>query len=181
MAIRKIIKIGDEKLRKVAKPVEKFDHRLRTLVKDLVDTMQKAEGVGLAAPQVGILRRVVVVDIGDGLIELINPVIMEAEGEQSGAEGCLSIPGRSGMVIRPQQVTVSAQNEHGEPFQITADGYLARAFCHEIDHLQGVLYVDKMEHEIFEDDEDDEDDDAGEEAETAEGIEEAADKEEERP
>jgi len=153
MAIRKIVEIGDEKLRKHCKPVEKFDLRLRILLKDMADTMYKAEGVGLAAPQVGILRRAVVVDVGEGLIELINPEIIHTEGEQSGAEGCLSVPGRSGVVTRPNIVTVRAQNRNGEYFEATAEGFLARAFCHEIDHLDGILYVDKMEREIFPDEE----------------------------
>lgn len=153
MAIRKIIEIGDEKLRKQCKPVEKFDLRLRILLKDMADTMYKAEGVGLAAPQVGILRRAVVVDIGDGLIELVNPQIIHTEGEQTGAEGCLSVPGRSGVVTRPNVVTVRAQDRNGDFFEITGEEFLARAFCHEIDHLDGTLYVDKMEREIFPDDE----------------------------
>lgn len=153
MAIRKIVEIGDEKLRKHCKPVEKFDLRLRILLKDMADTMYKAEGVGLAAPQVGILRRAVVVDVGDGLIELVNPEIISTEGEQSGAEGCLSVPGRSGVVTRPNIVTVRAQNRNGEFFETTAEGFLARAFCHEIDHLDGILYVDKMDREIFPDEE----------------------------
>lgn len=153
MAIRKIVEIGDEKLRKHCKPVEKFDLRLRILLKDMADTMYKAEGVGLAAPQVGILRRAVVVDVGDGLIELVNPEIIRTEGEQSGAEGCLSVPGRSGVVTRPNIVTVRAQNRNGEFFETTAEGFLARAFCHEIDHLDGILYVDKMDREIFPDEE----------------------------
>ena len=149
MAIRKIIELGDEKLRKTCKPVEKFDLRLRILLKDMADTMYKAEGVGLAAPQVGILRRVVVVDIGDGLIEMINPEIIASEGEQTGAEGCLSVPGRSGIVTRPNVVTVRYQDRNGDEYEATAEGFLARAFCHELDHLDGVIYVDKMEREIF--------------------------------
>lgn len=153
MAIRKIVEIGDEKLRKHCKPVEKFDLRLRILLKDMADTMYKAEGVGLAASQVGILRRAVVVDVGEGLIELINPEILHVEGEQTGAEGCLSVPGRSGIVTRPNIVIVRAQNRNGEFFETTAEGFQARAFCHEIDHLDGVLYVDKMEREIFPDEE----------------------------
>lgn len=164
MATRKIVELGDEKLRKHAKKVEKFDLRLRILLKDMADTMYKAEGVGLAAPQVGILKRAAVVDIGEGLIELINPEIIASEGEQTGPEGCLSVPGRSGVVSRPDVVTVRAQNVKGEPFEIKGEGFLARAFCHEIDHLDGVLYVDKMIREILPDDEeygdaaDDEDD-----------------------
>ncbi len=149
MATRRIVEIGDEKLRKQAKPVSKFDLRLRILLKDMADTMYKANGVGLAAPQVGILRRVVVVDIGEGLIELVNPVITDAQGEQSGPEGCLSVPGRQGLVIRPEKVTVKAQNARGEDVEYLAEGFLARAFCHELDHLDGILYVDKMEREIF--------------------------------
>jgi peptide deformylase len=114
--------------------------------------------VGLAAPQVGILRRVVVVDVGEGLIELVNPEIIDAQGEECGPEGCLSVPGRSGMVSRPSKVTVHAQDAKGEPFELTGEGYLARALCHEIDHLNGVLYVDIMEREIFRDEEDEEED-----------------------
>lgn len=156
MAIRKIVELGDEKLRKHAKPVEKFDLRLRILLKDMADTMYKANGVGLAAPQVGILRRAVVVDVGDEesrLFELVNPEIIAFEGEQEGPEGCLSIPGRSGIVKRPNKVTVRAQDSRGNPIEITAEGFLARAFCHEIDHLDGILYIDKMEREIFPEDE----------------------------
>jgi len=151
MAIRKIIELGDEKLRKISKPVEKFDLRLKILLKDMADTMYKANGVGLAAPQVGILRRAVVVDVGDGLIEMINPVILHTEGEQSGPEGCLSVPGRSGIVTRPNVVTVEYQDRNGDTYEATAEGFLARAFCHEIDHLDGVVYVDKMDREIFAD------------------------------
>ena len=156
MAIRKIVELGDEKLRKHAKPVEKFDLRLRILLKDMADTMYKANGVGLAAPQVGLLRRAVVVDVGDEesrLFELVNPDIIAFEGEQEGPEGCLSIPGRSGIVKRPNKVTVRAQDSRGNPMEITAEGFLARAFCHEIDHLDGILYIDKIEREIFPEDE----------------------------
>ena len=153
MAIRKIVEIGDEKLRKQCKPVEKFDLRLKILLKDMADTMYKANGVGLAAPQVGILRRVVVVDVGDGLIEMINPEIIHTEGEQTGVEGCLSVPGRSGVVTRPNIVTVRYQDRDGVEYEATAEEFLARAFCHEIDHLDGTLYVDKMEREIFPGDE----------------------------
>ncbi|MEG0863442.1 MAG: peptide deformylase [Clostridia bacterium] len=160
MATRRIVEIGDEKLRKHAKPVEKFDKRLSTLLRDLADTMYKADGVGLAAPQVGILRRAVVVDVGEGLFELVNPEIIQAQGEQTGPEGCLSIPGRSGVVIRPNKVVVKAQDVQGNPIEITGEGFFARALCHELDHLEGVLYVDKMEREIFHDD--DEEDDEGE-------------------
>ncbi len=153
MAIRKIVEIGDDKLRKQCKPVEKFDLRLRILLKDMADTMYKANGVGLAAPQVGILRRVVVVDIGDGLIEMINPEIIHAEGEQTGPEGCLSVPGRSGVVTRPNIVTVRYQDRNGDEYEATAEEFLARAFCHELDHLDGTLYVDKWDREILPGDE----------------------------
>ena len=158
MATRRIVELGDPKLRKAAKPVEKFDFRLRTLLADMANTMYRAEGVGLAAPQVGILRRAVVVDVGEGLYELVNPVIVACEGEQTGPEGCLSIPGRRGLVSRPERVTVRALDAKGEPIEVTGEGFLARAFCHEIDHLDGVLYVDKMERELFDDDEEDGDD-----------------------
>ena len=144
MAIRKIVEIGDEKLRKHCKPVEKFDIRLRLLLKDMAETMYLNDGAGLAAPQVGILRRVCVVDVGDHLYELVNPEIVFREGEQEGPEGCLSIPGRAGVVKRPMRVIVKAQNAKGEPIEVSGEGFLARAFCHEIDHLDGILFVDKM-------------------------------------
>ena len=148
--VRNILKFGDETLRKQCKPMQKYDLRLWLLLRDMADTMYKAEGVGLAAPQVGILRRVVVIDVGDehGLIELINPEIIATEGEQEGSEGCLSAPGRRGYVKRPNKVTVKAQDRKGKPFEITGEGLLARAFCHEIDHLNGVLYSDVEEYEI---------------------------------
>ena len=149
MAIRKIMVLGeDDVLRKHARRVDKFDKRLRTLLDDMADTMYKADGVGLAAPQVGILKRVVVIDVGDGLIELVNPEIVAAEGKVEGPEGCLSVPGRRGMVERPERVTVTAQNRDGKPIQIEATELLAVCLCHEIDHLDGVLYVDKMTEEI---------------------------------
>lgn len=151
--VRKILKIGDEALRKISKPMPKFDLRLWLLLRDMADTMYEANGVGLAAPQVGILRRVVVIDVQDehGLIELVNPEIIAAEGEQAGSEGCLSVPGRQGYVVRPQKVTVRAQDRKGKFFELTGEDLLARALCHEIDHLDGVMYVDKMDHEIFDD------------------------------
>lgn len=150
MAIRKIIEVGNEKLRKISKPVEHFDLRLRLLVKDMADTMYRADGVGLAAPQVGILRRVVVIDCSEDrndLLVLVNPEIMETEGEQTGGEGCLSIPEQHGIVTRPYKVTVRAQNVAGEWFRKTGEGLLARAMCHEIDHLNGILFIDKTEPE----------------------------------
>ncbi len=145
MAIRNIVKIGDEVLRKVCRTQLTFDEKLATILDDMAETMYKAEGVGLAAPQVGILRRFCVVDVGDGLIELINPVITEKSGSQTGSEGCLSIPERYEEVTRPMTVTVRAQNRHGENITITAEGFKARAFCHEIDHLDGVLYIDRVD------------------------------------
>lgn len=151
--IRKIITLGNETLRKVSNPIKKFDLRLWLLLRDMAETMYDANGVGLAAPQVGILRRVVVIDVGDGIIELVNPEIIATEGEQAGPEGCLSVPGRQGFVRRPQKVTVRAYDRKGKPFEMTGEGLLARAFCHEIDHLDGRVYVDVMDHEIFQDEE----------------------------
>ena len=146
MALREIRHYErDEVLRKKARPVERIDDRILTLLDDMAETMYNAEGVGLAAPQVGILRRVVVIDVGEGVIELINPEIIEQEGEQVGPEGCLSIPGLSGIVKRPARVVVSALNRHGERIEIEGTDLLARALCHEIDHLDGILYVDKVE------------------------------------
>ena len=143
MAIRTIRKDGDEILRKVSRKVEVIDDRILTLLDDMKDTMKKAEGVGLAAPQVGVLRRVVVIDVGEGLIELINPVIVYESGEQFEMEGCLSIPGIKGKVKRPEKVIVRAQNRKGETFEMTGTELLAIAFCHEIDHLNGILFTDK--------------------------------------
>ena len=143
MAIRKIVKLGDEALRKVCKKQEKFDLRLWLLLKDMADTMYKAEGVGLAAPQVGILRRVcVVLDEDDQLIELVNPEIIRTEGEQTGLEGCLSVPGKYGVVTRPEVVRVRAQDRDGEWFEVEDEGLTARCFCHEIEHLDGHLFVE---------------------------------------
>ena len=153
MALRKIICIEDELLRKKSRPVEKFDEKLHKLLDDMAETMYNANGVGLAAPQVGILRRAVVIDVGDGLVELVNPVIVESDGQQSGPEGCLSIPGRSGVVTRPNHVKVQAQDAEGNPVELEAQEFFARAVCHELDHLDGVLYVDKMDREILEGDE----------------------------
>ena len=152
MATRKIVEIGDDKLRKQCKPVEKFDLRLKMLLKDMAETMYLNDGAGLAAPQVGILKRVCVVDATDHLYELVNPEIVSREGEQEGPEGCLSVPGRAGVVKRPMKVVVKAQTAKGEPYEIVGEGFLARALCHEIDLLNGVLFVDIMEHEIFQED-----------------------------
>ena len=145
MAIRKIIEMGkDEILRKHSRKVTKFDHRLGVLLDDMADTMYEADGVGLAAPQVGILKRCVVIDVGEGLIELVNPEILTAEGEVVDVEGCLSVPGRRATVARPEKVRVHAQDRKGKHIEIEGEGLLARCLCHELDHLDGVLYVDKM-------------------------------------
>ena len=132
--IREVIKNGDEVLRKKCHRVEKFDAKLHSLLDDMYETMQDKDGVGLAAPQVGILRRVVVIDVGEGKIELVNPEIVKTSGEQEGQEGCLSCPGVWGDVVRPMKVTVKAQDRYGKEFKIKGQELLARAFCHEIDH-----------------------------------------------
>ncbi len=142
--IREIIKEGDEVLRKKCRPVEKFDEKLHALLDDMYETMQEANGVGLAGPQIGILRRIAVIDVGDGRIELINPEIIKESGEQTGDEGCLSFPGKWGEVTRPMKVTVKAQDRYGKEFKIKGTELLARAFCHEIDHLDGVVFLDKV-------------------------------------
>ena len=148
MAIRKIVTLGDDVLRKECRKQDKFDVRLAILLKDMADTMYRAEGVGLAAPQVGVQRRVCVIDVGDGLVELINPVITKREGEQTGREGCLSLPGRQGVVTRPMKVTVNYQDRRGAFQQLVAEGFFARACCHEIDHLDGRVYIDVMDREL---------------------------------
>ena len=142
MALRTIRTDGDECLRKTARPVENFDERLAQLLDDMAETMYHAHGVGLAGPQVGVLRRVVVMDVGDGLLELVNPTIISAKGRQTGSEGCLSFPGLTGTVTRPNRVRVRAQDRHGEWFEAEGTELGARCFCHEIDHLDGKLYVD---------------------------------------
>lgn len=155
MALRNIIQEPSEQLRKISRPVKEITPRIEILLDDLAETMKAADGVGLAAPQVGVLRRAVVIDIGDehGLIELINPVITFREGEQKGEEGCLSCGSRRGVVTRPMKVTVVAKNRRGMEVTYDAEGLLARAMCHEIDHLDGHLFIDVMEEELFDDDE----------------------------
>ena len=148
MAIRNIRKLGDDILRKKCRPVEVIDDRLLTLIDDMTDTMRAADGAGLAAPQVGILKRVVVIDVGSGLYELINPEIISTEGAVTDAEGCLSVPGKWGTVTRPQRVTVKALNRKGEEIEVVCEGMLAKALCHEIDHLDGIVFVDKVEEYI---------------------------------
>ena len=145
MALRNIVTLGDEVLRKKCRPVGEVTERIQTLVDDMIETMHDANGVGLAAPQVGVMRRIFVVDIGEGPIVLINPEIIETSGEQIGEEGCLSVIGESGIVRRPNVVKVRAYNRKGQLFEIEGEELLARAFCHEIDHLDGILYVDKVE------------------------------------
>lgn len=143
MAKLKIVKIGDDILRKRCRPVEEITPKIHRLLDDMAETMRAAQGVGLAAPQVGILRRIVVIEVEEGnLIELINPKIIAYAGEQEGTEGCLSVPNKWGTVKRPMHVTVRALNRHGEEFEITGSEFLARAFCHELDHLDGKLYID---------------------------------------
>ena len=144
MAIREIREKGDEILYKKCKAVVKFDEKLHILLDDMYETMQSRDGVGLAAPQVGILKRAVVIDVGDGKIEIINPEIVEESGEQTGSEGCLSVPGVFGEVTRPNVVTVKAQDRDGKWFKITGKELLARAFCHEIEHLDGKLFLDRV-------------------------------------
>ena len=143
MAKLKIVKVGDEVLRKKCRPVDEITPKTLQLLDDMAETMRAAQGVGLAAPQVGVLRRIVVVEVEEGnLIELINPKIIAYAGEQEGNEGCLSVPNKWGTVKRPMHVTVRALNRHGEEFEITGSEFLARAFCHELDHLDGKLYID---------------------------------------
>ncbi len=143
MGLRNIRKYGDEILRKKSRKVEVINDRILTLIKDMEETMYEAQGVGLAAPQVGILKRVIVVDVGEGIIKLINPEIISREGSQLDVEGCLSVPGEQGEVERPNRVTVKALNEKDQEITVEGEGLLARALCHEIDHLDGILFVDK--------------------------------------
>ena len=142
MALRNIVTVGNSVLTKVSRPVTKFDRRLHQLLDDMTETLVDAGGVGLAAPQVGILRRVVVVDTGeDGVLELVNPEIIAQSGEQTGLEGCLSVPGEYGIVTRPNEVTVRAQDRDGNWFEAEGEGLIARCFCHELAHLEGQLYT----------------------------------------
>ena len=145
MALRNLRYEGDPVLNKTAKEVKEMTPRTKELIGDMLDTMYEKNGVGLAAPQVGVLKKIVVIDVGEGPIVLINPEIIEASGEQTGEEGCLSVPGKWGIVTRPERVKIRALNQDMEPFEMEGEGLLARAFCHEIDHLFGELYVDKTE------------------------------------
>ncbi|MBS1399959.1 MAG: peptide deformylase [Clostridia bacterium] len=146
MAIRNVVQIGDETLRKKSFPVENFDESLWTLLDDMKETLRKEEGAGLAAPQVGVLRRAVVVDVEEGFFEFVNPKIISEKGEQCGWEGCLSVRGKRGVVSRPMKVKLSYQDRHGEHRILQAKGFFARAVCHELDHLDGVLYIDRAQH-----------------------------------
>ena len=150
MALRNILTDGEPTLKKVSRPVTRFDYRLHELLDDLVETMDNANGVGLAAPQVGILRRVVVVCDGEDVIELVNPEIISQSGEQSGPEGCLSVPGRYGIVTRPNVVRVRAQDRNGYWFEVEGEDLLARGFCHELEHLDGHLYTERVERYLTE-------------------------------
>ena len=143
MALRDIITDPNPTLRKRCREVEVFDDKLAKLLDDMKETMERADGVGLAGPQIGILRRIAVVEVDDFYIEFVNPVIVKTKGEQVGPEACLSVPGKSATVKRPNKVTVEYQDREGKLMSVTAEGFIARAFCHEIDHLDGILYYDK--------------------------------------
>ena len=148
MAIREVRIMGDDILEKQCKPVTKMTMRTKILIEDMLDTMYEKYGVGLAAPQVGVLKQIVVIDVGEGPIVLINPEIIETSGEQTGEEGCLSLPGKSGIVTRPNYVKVKALNENMEPYELEGEGLLARAICHECAHLEGQMYVELVEGEL---------------------------------
>ena len=159
MALRKILTAQEPALHKVCRPVTEFDKKLHTLLDDMHETLTDSEGVGLAAPQVGILRRVVIVDTGDGVLELVNPELIATDGEQEGAEGCLSVPGKYGLVKRPYYAKVRAQDRHGNWFEAEGEELIGRCFCHELDHLDGIVYTEVMERflseeELMADDED---------------------------
>lgn len=145
MGLRKILTDAEPALHKVCRPVERFDRRLHKLLDDMKETLAEANGVGLAAPQVGILRRVVIVDTGEEILELVNPELLETDGEQEGAEGCLSVPGKYGLVKRPYYAKVRAQDRNGEWFEAEGEEIIARCFCHELDHLDGIVYTQIME------------------------------------
>ena len=151
MGLRKILTVQEPCLHKVCRPVEKFDGKLWKLLDDKKETLLDANGVGLAAPQVGILRRVVVIDIGDEILEMVNPELLETSGEQEGAEGCLSVPGKYGLVKRPNFAKVRAQDRDGNWFEAEGEELIARCFCHELDHLDGIVYTEVMERYLTED------------------------------
>ena len=145
MGLRKILTDQEPALHKVCKPVTVFDKKLHRLLDDMRETLIDSNGVGLAAPQVGILRRVVLVDVGDEIIELVNPTLLETDGEQIGPEGCLSVPGRYGLVKRPYWAKVRAQDRYGDWYEAEGEELIARCFCHELDHLDGIIYTEVME------------------------------------
>jgi len=159
MALRTLRLMGDDILRKTAKPVTEITPKILALLDDMAETMAEKNGVGLAAPQIGILKRIVIIDLNDELIELINPEIVETEGTQEKSEGCLSLPGKSGLVVRPLWTKVRALNRHGEEIFVEGEEYMSIALNHELDHLDGILYIDK----VIEMDPDDEDDEGDEE------------------
>lgn len=150
MAVRNIRQLGDEILKKKCREIKEVTPRIQELIDDMLETMYEANGVGLAAPQVGVLKRLVVVDIGEGPIVLINPRLMESSGEQTGEEACLSVPGKYGIVTRPMNVKIEAWNEDMERMELEGDDLLARAFCHEIEHLDGHMYVERVEDGLHE-------------------------------
>ncbi len=143
MALRNIVTVGDDTLRKVCRPIGEITERIQTIIDDMIETMVEADGVGIAAPQVGILRRLFIVDVGEGPIVMINPEILETSGEQTDAEGCLSVPGKGGTVTRPDYVKIKGIDREGNEVIHEGTGLLARAFLHEYDHLDGILYIDK--------------------------------------
>ncbi len=150
MGIRKILTVEEAALHKTCRPVESFDRKLHKLLDDMRETLIDSEGVGLAAPQVGILRRVVLVDTGEEILELINPTLLETDGEQTGAEGCLSVPGKYGLVKRPYYAKVKAQDRNGQWYEYEGEELIARCFCHELDHLDGIIYTEVMERYLTE-------------------------------
>lgn len=148
MALRNIVKLGDPVLNKKSRKIEIFDDKLSSLIDDMIETMYHYNGVGLAAVQVGMLKRVVVIDVGDGIMELVNPQITMQQGQQKESEGCLSLPGKYGVTIRPMKVQVKAQDRYGNWHVYTGEGLKARAFCHELDHLEGILFTDRLERKL---------------------------------
>ena len=159
MGLRKILTDKDPALHKVCKPVVNFDSKLHKLLDDMAETLEEAQGVGLAAPQIGILRRVVIVDTGEEILELVNPTMLETDGEQVGPEGCLSVPGKYGLVKRPYYAKVRAQDRFGDWYEVEGEELIGRCFCHELDHLDGIVYTEVMERflseeELMADDED---------------------------
>jgi peptide deformylase len=152
MALRKIRVYGDEILTKKCREVREMTPRLKELVEDMLETMYQAEGVGLAAPQVGVLKRIVVIDVGEGPITLVNPKIVEQDGEQEGSEGCLSVPGKAGLVVRPNHVIVEGYDADMNPVTVEGEELLARALCHELDHLDGIVYTSLVKGELYDTD-----------------------------